>query len=288
MDLLSEKHPNFSAFSYVLNNPLYYIDPTGMESEALRPGLSGLALTERQVSQNEMETLRIVYWAKNQTSNSNTKSHTVYVVSAPGVNQELVNQAVDIAQDVTDNSGLSIRFEKIKAKKFSRKRYNVLDAAIFVGGTRRKTAESIFSNVDSDYMSERYQYDLNIYKKTEIPVGDWPEVSDAHGGGSLEFGWGYISATTTQPGFDSNFRKSMTSGDVLALTMIHGLGHVCGLGHGMHDYGFMLPGGSNLNPSNQLSTYMYLQDGDLLKAVQNTFKSYPIIFSAFTERFGKK
>jgi len=89
VDPMGEKSLSVSSYTYVSNNPMFFIDPTGMESEAYgSSGLGGLAAEMRGKSRTEMMQNDLI-----RRVNKTTQS-TVHVIGLRGADKKIVNESI--------------------------------------------------------------------------------------------------------------------------------------------------------------------------------------------------
>jgi RHS repeat-associated protein len=107
-DPLAEKYMPYSPYNYLLNNPMIFIDPNGMQSEAYGRGLSGLAKEEREKSIRELEERR-----KEERSQRKGKAMpTLWITNEGGVNTETLISALNEASNIFAKNG----YDKITYK----------------------------------------------------------------------------------------------------------------------------------------------------------------------------
>ena len=291
VDPMGEKTVSFSTYQYVLNNPLILVDPSGMSPKGARENAEDLQrwdeyYKEKDEARKQGKVAQKIEELKAADSGSDPR--TVYILQLNGANGSLVKKAQALLTECAKAAGLNVIFLIISPDAFDITKIALTDAVAVVGGSNKETADFILNNINKGYLSSTYQDKLVSYGKSN-PIA-WSEVADSGFGTE----WGYVIATTSNVGTmsvkDSKTGATTTSSVVaelgagtppgaIALTILHGMGHLSGLMHPKNDIGFMLDG-------NEVGRYMSPFKGNISAAFCDTLTRYSTIKQAFFQRFG--
>jgi len=273
VDPMGDGTANLSTYCYVGNNPTILIDPTGMYSEAYSFAYESSSVNVVDKMKAQLEKIR----EKNVESNQSV----INVLSASKNSDDLVDGSIGHLINYLLDGGINAKVKFTRSReKFDISKINSSDAVAVVGNKKSTTVDFIFNNLDKGYLSENYKSILKgSYLESDASTN--PENGDGFGGN----GWGYVVAVTVNPyGDDSGIvTKNYGIGtfeEATAFFILHGLGHLGGLGHGRghNNFGFMSEGLRIRNEINSLN-------GDLRTLIRNTVVDSHNVMDSIYKRF---
>jgi hypothetical protein len=268
---------NVSTYTYVLNNPVLMIDPTGMESEAY--GSVGTLEKYKQQYAQQQEKAQEERKEKQKGGNQSV----INVVSASKNSDNLVNGSIGHLIKYLSDAGISAKVKFSRSdQEFDITQINNLDAVAVIGDKKSTTVSYILDNLDKGYLSSNFKTLLKEdYLRT--PASQHPEKADGYGSGN----WGYVVAVTVNPYGDSSGKLTTNSGigtfeEATAFFVLHGLGHLGGMGHGWgsNDFGYMSEG-------RRLRNEIRALNGDLRSLIRNTVTDPHNVMDSIYKRFPK-
>jgi RHS repeat-associated protein len=231
VDPLAAKYAGWSTYNYVLGNPVKFVDPDGKEPD----------------------------------------DNIVYLLALKGANKTTVKAAEKNLNTYLEAAGLGKTVQVVMVEdpsNFDITCMDPSDVVAVIGGNKSDIAEYILNKIPSDYTSGNYKKEMDSFASSTPQEN--PEKSDVG-----DKGWGYVIATTTTMYTpkanvgDTPYHKSLNvkPGEAVGLSILHGMGHTAGIGHGYasKDFGFMT--GGNLLPAR------LKESGSVVNLIKNTVKN---------------